>query len=149
VALAQAARQIAHALQLAGRRTVAALEATWLVHVAAVPRDHVHVEVHDGLAGGGAGVEADVVAVGVELGVEAGLHLVDEVEDRQPLFVGGGEPISRAPGWPRGRGGVAWGAVAVAGRHGGRWRPPARLAGKCTGSGWPAAGTEAANASQA
>jgi len=37
-------------------------------HVAGIPRDHVHMHMRHGLAGGGPGVEAHVVAIG--LGIE-------------------------------------------------------------------------------
>jgi len=64
-----------------------------VVHVAAIARDDVHVQVHDGLPRGLTGVEADVVAVGAVAGVELRLDLVDEGEQRGALGVGGVEPV--------------------------------------------------------
>ena len=70
-----------------------------VVHVAAVARDDVHVQMHDRLARGLPRVEADVVAVGPgrELAVELGFDLVDGVEQRALLLSGGVEPGGDVP----------------------------------------------------
>ena len=58
--------------------------AAGIAHVAGIPRDHVHMHMRHGLAGGGPGVEADVVSIRlrIELTVEQGLHLADERHER-------------------------------------------------------------------
>ena len=58
-------------------------------HVAGIPRDHVHMHMRHGLAGGGPGVEAHVIAIGLRVKplVEHGLHLANQGHER-PLFRG-------------------------------------------------------------
>ena len=68
-----------------------------VVHVAAKPRDHVHVQVHHGLARRRPGVEPDVVAVRRELLVEPPLHLGDQRQHGALLVLGGAEPVRRHP----------------------------------------------------
>ena len=58
-------------------------------HVAQVPRDDVHVQMHDRLARRSARVEADVVAIGAGVAsVELGLDPLDEAHDGVSLGLG-------------------------------------------------------------
>jgi hypothetical protein len=55
-------------------------------HVAAIPRDHMDVEMRHCLTGSDSSVEADVVAVGTVFVVELVLYLVDEQEEVGPFL---------------------------------------------------------------
>jgi len=68
-----------------------------IVHVAAIPRDHVHVEVRHRLPSGRACVEPDVVAVRMQLIIELLLDRLDQLEDRRALFGARGEPVRDDP----------------------------------------------------
>ena len=63
-----------------------------VIDVAAVARDDVDVEVHDGLTGSFPGIDADVVAVGVELLIDLLLDDIDELEEGRALVGCGVEP---------------------------------------------------------
>jgi hypothetical protein len=56
-------------------------------HVAGIPRDHVHVHMRHGLAGGSPGVEAHVAAIGlrIEPPIEQLFHLAHELHHRRLL----------------------------------------------------------------
>lgn len=62
--------------------------ASWIVGIALVARDDVHVGVHHGLPGCHAHVDADVVAIGFALGVECRSHALDERPDVAPFVIG-------------------------------------------------------------
>lgn len=67
--------------------------AACIVDVAAISRDHVHVEMIDRLAGRGTRVGTDVVPGRRVLAVESSPHDVDGLEDGD-LFVNGGRPLT-------------------------------------------------------
>src|SRR5262245_46341041 len=64
-----------------------------VIHVAAEPRDDVHVEMGHSLARGRSSVETDIEAVRVQLLVQLLLDDVDEVENRDPFRVRGAKPV--------------------------------------------------------
>ncbi len=79
---------------VAAPRDDVAHPATRVAHVAVVARDHVEVQVIDGLPGRGSGVETDVVAVGSGHPlVELVLDLSDQVHERGALGVRRGPPV--------------------------------------------------------
>jgi hypothetical protein len=41
--------------------------AAGVVYVACIPRDHVHMQVRHGLAGGSPGVDADAISIGLRV----------------------------------------------------------------------------------
>jgi hypothetical protein len=62
--------------------------AAGVTHVAGIPRDHVHMHVRHGLAGGGPGIEADVVSIGLrhELLIEQPFDFTHQLHERGLLI---------------------------------------------------------------
>ncbi len=53
----------------------------WLCNISQVARDHVDMQMVDGLTGGRARVEANVVSIGSVQLVDCGANLVDQFKD--------------------------------------------------------------------
>ncbi len=70
-----------------------------VVHVAAVSRDHMHVQVHDRLPRRRARVEPDVVPIGGELRVELRLHVARELQESPLLLDGSVKPRRYCSPW--------------------------------------------------